>query len=222
MSLPPKLILFDLDGTLADTAPELAGVLNRLREERGLPSLPYEQLRPYASQGTRGLLRAGLQIEPGHEEYEALRDRFLQYYGEAPCRSSRLFDGFEPVLARIEAQGRRWGVVTNKWLKFAEPLIEALGLSQRCACLIGGDTAARPKPAPDPLLLACERTGVKPADSLYLGDDRRDITAAKACGMPVFAALWGYYDSTDNPHDWHADAALASPAALGQWLDAGT
>ncbi|MDT0499016.1 phosphoglycolate phosphatase [Algiphilus sp. W345] len=215
----PSALLFDLDGTLVDTAPDLGGAANRIRRDEGLAPLPLDELRPYASQGARGLLRKALGLQTDDARYAELRQRFLDYYREDISLQSQLFAGFEPLLSAFETHGRCWGVVTNKPTDLAEPLMRALGLADRAACLVGGDSAAKPKPAPDPLLMACRQIGREPADCLYVGDDRRDIEAAQSCKMPVIAALWGYHEAEEDPYSWGADGTAASPAQLMAWLE---
>jgi phosphoglycolate phosphatase len=206
-----RAVLFDLDGTLADTAPDLAGALNRLLAERGRESVPLERARPVTSSGARGMLRVGFGIDPAHAEYEALRTRFLDLYAENICRETRLFDGIGELLGSIERRGLPWGVVTNKAERFTFPLLAALGLARRAACVVGGDTTGRTKPHPDPLLHAARALGLAPAACLYLGDDLRDVRAARAAGMPVLAAAYGYLGEEGDPGAWGADGVIAHP-----------
>lgn len=211
---PPQAVLFDLDGTLADTAGDLGGALNRLRADRGLAPLPLEVLRPHASAGARGLLGAGLDIHPDHPEYEALRQAFLAAYTQCLSDTTALFDGMPHVLDTLEARGLRWGVVTNKPHRFTVPVMLGLGLAQRAGVVISGDSTAHAKPHPLPLLTACEQLGVPPASALYVGDDLRDIQAAQAAGMPSAAAAWGYLGHDAEITTWRADAICARPQDL--------
>lgn len=214
MPLPrPAAVLFDLDGTLADTAPDLSGALNDLRASKGLEPLDLDLLRPWASAGARGLLQAGLQITPDHPDYERLRIAFLQAYEARLDRDTKLFDGIEILLRQIEAHGMRWGVVTNKVMRYTTPVLQALGLSSRAAVVIAGDSTRHPKPHPAPLLEACRRLDVPPKQVVYLGDDLRDIQAARAAAMRCVAVSWGYL-SDQNPHDWGADEVIHSPQDL--------
>jgi N-acetyl-D-muramate 6-phosphate phosphatase len=206
-----RAVLFDLDGTLADTAPDLAGALNRLLAEHGRDAVPLERARPVTSSGARGMLRVGFGIDPAHAEYDALRARFLDLYAECICRETRLFDGMPDLLAAIEGRGLPWGVVTNKAERFTFPLLAALGLAARTACVVGGDTTGRIKPHPDPLLHAARALGLAPANCLYVGDDLRDVQAARAAGMPVIAAGYGYLGDEGDPSAWKADAVIAHP-----------
>lgn len=207
-------ILFDLDGTLADTAPDLAAAINRVRRDHGLSALPLLQLRPYVSSGARGMIRAAFGLSPQDEGYEALSKAFLSYYAGALCEHTRLFDGMAEVLERLERADLAWGIVTNKQSRFTDPLITTLDLHRRACCVISGDTAARPKPAPDPLLLACERAGVAPHQCLYVGDDERDVIAGKAAGMRTVAVRYGYLGVDAPIEQWGADFIIDQPAEL--------
>ena len=206
-----RAVLFDLDGTLADTAPDLAGALNALLAERGRPEVPVAATRPVTSSGARGMLKVGFGIEPGHAEYEALKARFLDLYAERVCVETQLFAGTAELLAALEARALPWGVVTNKAERFTRPLLEALALLERAACVIGGDTATRAKPHPDPLIHAARHVGLEPAHCLYVGDDLRDVQAARAAGMPVIAVAYGYLGVDGDPHTWGADAVIDHP-----------
>jgi phosphoglycolate phosphatase len=209
-----RAVLFDLDGTLADTAPDLAGALNALLVERGLPPVPVAEARPVTSSGARGMLKVGLGIEPGHAEYESLKARFLDLYAERVCVETRLFAGIAELLAGLEERAIAWGVVTNKAERFTRPLLETLALLERAACVVGGDTTGRAKPHPDPLLHAAQRVGLDPTRCLYVGDDLRDVQAARAAGMPVLAAAYGYLGVDGDPHAWGADAVIDHPLEI--------
>lgn len=213
-----EAVFFDLDGTLADTAPDLAGILNRLQEERGIEPTPFAQLRPQVSHGVRGMLGAGFGLTPEAPDYAPLAARFLELYGSALCVETRLFDGMAALLDGLDEQGIAWGVVTNKAERLARPIIDALGLAGRCACVVGGDTAARPKPFPDPLLHACAHTGVEAARCLYIGDDIRDILAGKAAGMGTVAAAYGYLGSAEPIDAWQADVIIQHPLEILTFL----
>ncbi|MFO7188459.1 MAG: phosphoglycolate phosphatase [Pseudomonadota bacterium] len=213
-----RAVLFDLDGTLADTAPDLAGALNRLLAERGAPPIPFELARPVTSAGARGMLKAGLGIEPDHPEYEPLKNRFLELYEAAICERTVLFEGVPALLDELDRRAVAWGVVTNKHQRFTEPLLRALGLYERCRCVVCGDTAARPKPHPDPLLHAARLIGLEPGACLYVGDDLRDVQAARAAGMPVLAAGYGYLGLDADPAAWEADAVIVHPAEVLNYL----
>ena len=208
-----QAVLFDLDGTLADTAPDLGYVLNQLRTARGLPPLPLAATRPVTSNGVRGLLKIGFDMTPEHADYAQLKDEFLALYAANLHRETRLFPGMQELLAELEQRGVKWGVVTNKPRRFTEPLLDALGIRQRAACVISGDSVGQLKPHPAPLLAAAQSIGVVPASCLYFGDDRRDVIAARAAGMPVAVALFGYLDG-GAPETWGADALLAHPLDL--------
>ncbi|MFN4264922.1 MAG: HAD-IA family hydrolase [Aquabacterium sp.] len=210
----PQAVLFDLDGTLADTAGDLAGALNRVRARDGLAPQPLSLLRPWASAGARGLLAAGMDIHPDHPEYEAYRQAFLDAYLECLAETTCLFEGMEAVLQDIESRSMKWGVVTNKPHKFTVPVMAGLGLSERAGVIISGDTTAHAKPHPLPLLTACEQLGVSPAATLYVGDDLRDIQAAKAAHMPSAAAAWGYLGHGTDIRVWQADVITDTPLDL--------
>lgn len=208
-----QAVLFDLDGTLADTAPDLTYALNRVRGARGLPPLPLAAARPVASQGARGLIGAGFSIHPGDPGYDALRDEFLAVYAENLCRETRLFAGIPELLDRLEARALPWGVVTNKAERFTFPLLDLLKVRSRSACVIGGDTTGRIKPHPDPLLAASRAIGLAPQSCIYLGDDRRDVEAGHAAGMKTAIAKWGYLNGQD-PENWNADHMFEAPRDL--------
>ncbi|MFK7964314.1 MAG: phosphoglycolate phosphatase [Burkholderiaceae bacterium] len=200
----PAAVLFDLDGTLADTAPDLCAPANRMREAKGLPALPVEDLGRFASAGARGILGRAFDITPEHPEFEAMRKEFLHGYEQGLCVETALFPGMESVLRALEKGGIPWGVVSNKTEVYVVPIIEQMGLAGRCACSIGGDTAARAKPHPDPLFLAAQQLQVDPAASVYVGDDHRDIVAGEAAGMVTVAAAYGYCGTDSSPGEWGA------------------
>jgi N-acetyl-D-muramate 6-phosphate phosphatase len=206
-----RAVLFDLDGTLADTAPDLTRALNSLLREHGRPTVSIELTRPLTSSGARGMIKAGFGLSPENAQYERLKTRFLELYGDAVCVETRLFPGMDELLEALEQRGVRWGIVTNKIDRFTRPLLEALGLAARAACVVSGDTVARPKPHPDPLLHASRTLALEPAACLYVGDDVRDILAARAAGMPIIAAGYGYLGDDGDPHEWGADAVIDHP-----------
>ena len=206
-----KAVLFDFDGTLADTAPDLSRALNRLRTARGLAELPLERLRPYASSGARGLLEAGLGILPDHPEYTTLREAFLQHYAAGICVDTRLFPGMEELLSAIEAHGMRWGIVTNKSTSLTLRIVKALGIETRASCVVCGDTTPHLKPNPASLLHAAAQLSLAPQACVYLGDDQRDIQAARAAGMRSVAVGWGYGADLQA---WQADAVIGQPLEL--------
>jgi phosphoglycolate phosphatase len=208
-----QAVLFDLDGTLADTAPDLTYALNRVRGARGLPPLPLAATRPVASQGARGLIGTGFSIHPGDPGYDALRDEFLAVYAENLCRETRLFAGIPELLDRLEARALPWGVVTNKAERFTFPLLDLLKVRSRSACVIGGDTTGKIKPHPDPLLAASRAIRLAPQSCIYLGDDRRDVEAGQAAGMKTAIAKWGYLNGQD-PENWNADHMIEAPRDL--------
>jgi phosphoglycolate phosphatase len=211
--MPSRAVLFDLDGTLADTAPDLGAALNRLRAEQGLEPLPLERLRPFASAGARGLVHVGFGIKPGDGEYASLREAFLEYYRDRTCIETALFPGIAELLEAIAARGLAWGIVTNKATRFTDRIVSKLNLKPDCVA--SGDTTPHLKPHPAPLLHAAEQLGLAPKDCLYLGDDLRDIQAARAAGMRPIAVDWGYHHPDNGgPGTWQADAVIARPQEL--------
>ncbi len=208
----PAAVLFDLDGTLADTAPDLAGAVNLLRISKGLPPAPYEMLRPVASAGARGLIGVAFNVTPAEADYDALRDAFLANYEAQIALHTTLFDGVEELLGRLQEQGIQWGIVTNKPARFTDLLLPKIRLGH-AACSISGDTTAHAKPHPEPLFEAARRLGLFPHQCWYVGDDLRDIEAGKAAGMTTIAAAWGYCGNTE-PLSWQADMIMQTPNDL--------
>jgi phosphoglycolate phosphatase len=210
-------VLFDLDGTLLDTAPDMIGALNALRNERSCPPLPFAAARPQVSHGAAALVRLGFPEVPDPDR-EALRIRFLELYSARLAEETRPFASVPELLAAIERAGIPWGVVTNKpgWL--TDPLLQALGLTSRARVIVSGDTVAERKPHPLPLLHAAQQLGVPPADCLYVGDAARDIEAARAAGMHAIVALFGYIDPLEAPQNWPAHGWISSPLELLDWL----
>jgi len=220
-ALPVRAVLFDLDGTLADTAADLAAALNRVRADRRLPPLPIATLRPHASDGTRGMLDAGLGVTREHPEWDVLKDTFLDYYSAAIAVHTRLFAGAEDVLAEIERRGLAWGIVTNKASRFTLPLLEQLALASRANVVVCGDTTPHGKPHPAPLLHALTRLGLDAAGCVYVGDAERDVAAARAAGMPSLVARYGYIGSDVLPESWKPDGFIDSLPAVLEWLPTG-
>ena len=213
-----KTVLFDLDGTLADTAPDLADALNTVLINNGKDALPFEQIRPVVSHGGMALVRLGFDIEPEHPEFEPLRQQLLQIYASSIANKTRLFPGMTKLLNNIESAGMNWGVVTNKPAWLTEPLLDALQLSQRAVSIVSGDTLTERKPHPSPLLYACEQAGSQGFECVYVGDAERDIVAGNKAGMKTIVALFGYIGTEDRPDTWGADALLESPQAISKWL----
>jgi 2-phosphoglycolate phosphatase len=218
MPPPPNCLLFDLDGTLVDTAPDLAAALNQLLTRHGRPTLSPDAIRPVASHGTPGLLGLGFGLTPTDPTFANLRREYLDLYEATRYQASRLFDGLEECLAHLEQHGQSWGIVTNKPARFTEPLLDHLNLRHRAVCIVSGDSAAQPKPDPAPMRLACQIAGISPADGLYIGDAERDVIAAHAVGMPCAIAAWGYLGPDDRPETWRAEYQLATPHDLMQHL----
>jgi phosphoglycolate phosphatase len=214
-----KTVLFDLDGTLADTAPDLAYALNAVLQEQGRKPLPYESIRPVVSHGGIALIKHGFGIDEKAEEFAALRQRLLEIYRENIARETRLFDGMAELLEQLEQRGLNWGVVTNKPAWLTEPLLEALGVKSRAAAVVSGDTLPERKPHPAPMLLACEQAGSDAAHCLYVGDAERDIAAGRNAGMHTLVALFGYLGETDFPEQWQADGMVESALEILDWLE---
>ena len=209
-----RAVLFDLDGTFADTAPDLGRALNRLRVEQRLEPLPIAIMRAHASSGARGLLKAGFGLTPENEGYNALRDRFLDLYAENLCVETRLFEGIPELLSMIEARDLPWGIVTNKAKRFTEPLLRTLAIGHRAACIVSGDSTPHIKPHPAPLLQAAMLLALPAGDCIYVGDDLRDVQAARAAGMRFAAAGWGYLGDGVDPLTWDADAVVSNPREI--------
>jgi len=210
MTPPYKAVLFDLDGTLADTAPDLAAALNRMRLERGMDALPLAQLRPMASHGARGLIQVGFERSPDDPEYPVLRDEFLRNYANSICVHTRLFPGVGEILEHLGSRALPWGIVTNKVSNLTLQLLANLPMPGVPACVVSGDTTARPKPSPDPLLHAATLLELPASDCIYIGDDLRDMQAAHAAGMDAAAAAYGYCGHRE-PRRWGARYVLDEP-----------
>ena len=209
-------VLFDLDGTLVDTAPDLGHALNLQLKRHGKSPLAYEAIRPFASHGSRGLVGLGFGITPQDNNFIEMRDEYLSIYDTVYTRSPVLLPGIADLLQAIEKKGLKWGIVTNKPRRFTVGLIESMGLNlqNRAACIVCGDDAPQPKPSPATLLMACSQIGVKPENCVYVGDAERDVIAGKAAGMQTVVALFGYIDATDKPAEWSADAMINTPIEL--------
>lgn len=218
VAMTVSVVLFDLDGTLIDSAPDLAGAANDLRAELGLDPVAFERLRPRVGAGARGMLAAVLDLHPGDERFEPMRDRFLSLYEQRMTRDTRVFAGMDVVLDRLEHAGIRWGIVTNKATRFTAPLVAALALEPRAGVVVSGDTTPHAKPHPEPLLEACRRLDVPPSRCVYVGDDLRDVQAGRAAGTATLAAAWGYLGEAEPIDRWGADAVVDRPEGLLQAL----
>jgi N-acetyl-D-muramate 6-phosphate phosphatase len=216
----PKVhaVLFDLDGTFADTAPDLAAALNHVRATRDLAPLPLETLRPQASHGSVGLLKVGMSITPDSPDFASLREIFLQHYADNICVHTRLFDGMAKLLNQLDARDIVWGIVTNKPHRFTVPLMQALGYAQRAGCLISGDTCAHAKPHPEPMHEACATLKISAGHCLYLGDDKRDMDAANAVNMRGIIANYGYVSEDCSIANWQAYGSVNAPLELLDFL----
>jgi len=213
-----RAVLFDLDGTLADTAPDLAYALNETLRRFGEPPLPYERVRPHVSHGASALIRLGFPYEPGSGPFEERRQVLLDVYQANLCRETRPFTGMPAVLEALERSGMPWGVVTNKPSWLTDPLMELMGLAARAGCVVSGDTCTSKKPDPEPILFACERLGVPATHSVYVGDAERDIEAGRRAGAATLAATFGYLREGEDPVAWQADALIDHPLELLAWL----
>jgi N-acetyl-D-muramate 6-phosphate phosphatase len=209
-----QAVFFDLDGTLVDTAPDLGYALNLQLQRHGKPVLTDDEIRPFASHGSRGLLGLGFGITPQDAQFIAMRDEYLSLYDEVFTRQPRLFSGMEAVLKSLAEQAIPWGIVTNKPRRFTQPLVASMGLDKLATCVVSGDDAPQPKPSPATLLMACAQTGVQPEECVYVGDAERDIQAGKAAGMHTLVALFGYLDASDTPETWGADGLIHQPEDL--------
>lgn len=213
-----RLVLFDLDGTLIDSAPDLAGAANDMLVARSLPTLALGQLSPMCGSGARGMLGVAFQVGPGEKDYEALKSEFLDRYEARMLRSTYAYPDVPPMLDSLGAARLPWAIVTNKAERFALPLTDALGLRAKAVAVVGGDSTPHTKPHPAPLLEAARRAGVNPLHCIYVGDDERDVIAGRAAGMRTAAAGWGYLGIGKSAHDWGADFVLSSPSQLLQRL----
>jgi phosphoglycolate phosphatase len=219
MHNPIRTVLFDLDGTLADTAPDLAYALNVVLENNGCEKLTYEQIRPVVSHGARALIERGFNLDASAPEFEKLRKELLTVYQNHLAVKTTVFPGMDDVLQQIEDRGLNWGVVTNKPAWLTEPLLDALNLTERAACIVSGDTLVESKPHPAPLLHACHLTGSVAIECVYVGDAERDIVAGRNAGMHTLVAQFGYIGEHDTPESWGADDLIDTPEGILAWLD---
>jgi len=213
-------VLFDLDGTLIDSAPDLGAAADKMRTDRGLPSLPLSHYRPMAGAGARGMLGLGFGMTPDHPDFPVMREEFFQNYERAMTVRTVIFEGVEQLIGALVAADLRWGVVTNKSERFTLPLTAAMPLFASAGAIVSGDTTAHAKPHPAPLLEAARRLGLPPEACVYVGDDERDMMAGRAAGMRTVAATYGYLGAEADTVRWNADASLAEPAGLMPWLRA--
>jgi N-acetyl-D-muramate 6-phosphate phosphatase len=211
-------VFFDLDGTLVDTAPDLAYALNQVLQQEGKSPLPYERIRSVASHGSPGLLKLAFGIQPEDPRFAALQQRFIQIYQDNISRESRLFEGMEDIIGKLDDMRIAWGVITNKPAFLTIPLMTELALNSRAACIVSGDTTTNSKPHPAPMLHACKLVGVTPSNCLYIGDAERDIQAGQHADMYTIVACYGYLGTDDKPENWQADGMIHHPSELDQWL----
>lgn len=214
-----RAVLFDMDGTLLDTAPDFVAVCQAMRVDRGLAPIDDKAIRDVVSGGARAMVAATFDLSPLDDAFEALRLEFLERYQAHCAVNTCLFDGMAELLADLEKSSLVWGVATNKPLRFAEPIMQGLGLSERSAVLLCPDHVTKSKPDPEMLLLACEQMDIKPSEVLFVGDDRRDIEAGQAAGTRTVAVRYGYIHPEDNPGNWGADAVIDHPLDLRRVID---
>jgi 2-phosphoglycolate phosphatase len=214
-----RAVLFDLDGTLLDTAPDMIVALNILLAQENRAPLPFALARTQVSHGSTGMLRQAFPEIPQGDEFEALRKRFLSLYSQRLAQDTALFAGCDTVLDTLAQMDMTWGIVTNKPAFLTEPLLKSLQLAQRAGCVVSGDTLAERKPHPAPLLHAAQLLALPPQQCIYVGDAQRDVQSARAAGMQVLLALYGYLGPDDQPDTWQADAQIQSPLGILQWLN---
>jgi len=214
-----RAVLFDLDGTLIDSAPDLGAAADKMRMDRGLPSLPYELYRPMAGAGARGMLGIAFGMTPEHPDFPVMREEFFRDYDSCMTQRTYVIEGVSQLIESLVERDLAWGVVTNKSMRFTAPLTKGMPLFATARTVVGGDTTPHPKPHPAPLLEAARQVGVKPIECLYVGDDIRDVQAGKAAGMPTVAALYGYLGSHGDVASWGADERIETPLALLQLLN---
>ncbi|MET0071756.1 MAG: HAD-IA family hydrolase [Candidatus Thiodiazotropha sp.] len=213
-----KCVLFDLDGTFADTAADLHFALNRVLVQQGREEIPFEKLRPAVSHGSRAMLKVAFDIDPDDPGYRELQQQFLHIYADNIALFTKPFAGMETLIDELEARGIHWGIVTNKPAWLTDPLMQKLGFDQRASAIVSGDTTPHAKPHPQPILHACRQAGADPWQALYVGDAIRDIEAGRNAGTKTLIALFGYLDEDDNPSDWQADGQINHPMEILEWL----
>lgn len=218
-NLSPKALLFDLDGTLLDTASDMVNAVNILLAQQGMAEKPLKELKPYVSQGGLMLVSRGFGFDPEDAASKELWRRYQEVYGANICIQTRMFPGLEQVLGHLSSRSIQWGIVTNKPERFTRPLIQTVPLPCLPGCVVSGDTLSVSKPDPEPVLYACTELGVRPDQAIMIGDDERDIIAGREAGCLTLAANWGYIEPDDNPSAWGADGILSSPGDIMQWLD---
>ena len=214
-----QAVLFDLDGTLVDSAPELGAAADKMRTDRGLPALPLDRYRPMAGAGARGMLGIAFDITPEAPQFAAMREEFFMNYEARMLSNTQVFDGVATLIEALEGQGLMWGIVTNKSKRFTEPLVRSIAVFAGAGAVVSGDTTPHAKPHPEPLFEAARRLALDPTRCIYVGDDERDIVAGRAAGMRTVAATYGYMGAQADVTLWQADGAIESPMALLQWLN---
>lgn len=218
MKSPIHIVLFDLDGTLLDTAPDLVFALNLIRQEQQLSPLPLQLIRPIANLGSRAMIKAAFDIREDDPVFSKLRDQFLGYYEQNIANSTQFFPNIDKVLTHLDDHDIPWGIVTNKPSRHTRLLLDALNLDKRAACIIAGDTLPYAKPHPEPILHACRLLKESPANCIFVGDAATDVTASKAAGSRALVALYGYLQANDDPYSWQADGYIHDPSEIIEWL----
>lgn len=218
--MPINSVLFDLDGTLFDTAPDIIDALNRVLKHHGRDAVSLEVLRSRINGGSLALLGHTFNIDENHPDFAPLKEQLLSHYAEITDYKTTVFEGIHPLLDYLDAQNILWGIVTNRYTQLAQPLVKHFGLTSRAGCLVGADLVKQPKPHPDSLLYACDLLKINPKETLYIGDSHTDIQAAHAAGMTAMLALYGYIPANENPLDWSADHTVNNPQEILEWLNA--
>lgn len=214
-----KAVLFDLDGTFADTAPDLAYALNCVLQEQNHNPIPLETIRLKTSDGSHALIKLGFGIDQSSIEFDSLKERLLEIYSDNIAKNTRLFSGIEELLKKFQDMGIAWGIVTNKPERLTNPLMDELGITQRTPCIVSGDTTAHSKPHPESLLYGAKLLGVSAEQCLYVGDAQRDVEAANRAGMKSLIALFGYIGPDDKTDEWGADGKINTPLEVLNWLN---
>ncbi|MEH6503765.1 MAG: phosphoglycolate phosphatase [Cycloclasticus sp.] len=213
-----EAVLFDLDGTLVDTAPDLACALNAVLQQQQLEALPYSVIRPIVSNGADALIKFGFGAELPDDQFQTIKSNFIRYYQQNIAAKSILFAGMEEALRHLESAEIPWGIVTNKPEYLTRPLLEKMGLDQRADCTVCGDQVNNPKPHPEPIYLACQQLNVLPNNAVYIGDAERDIRSGRLAGLKTIACAYGYIPATDDINNWQADSVMQDSSELLEWI----
>ncbi|MCK5899096.1 MAG: HAD-IA family hydrolase [Methylococcales bacterium] len=217
MAFKLECVLFDLDGTLVDTAPDLIACLNSALKVHGFEAVDSQKITPYISHGAGAMIQQS-NLKTDQSTESQILETMLSHYETNILSYGGFFDGIEETLDFIEQNGLKWGVITNKQKRFTEPLMNALNITQRCACIISGDTTSKSKPHPEPMLAGCQQAGVNPKNCVYIGDAKHDMMAGQSVNMKTLAAVYGYLTPDDRPQTWGAEALLTSPIEIKEWI----